>query len=59
MDRVLIKYLYECCDDIVLILGDLNGRIGEKSDNILGLDDIPNRVCIDKTVNDHGRALIS
>ncbi len=54
----MVSKLYECCDDdVVLILGDLNGRFGEKLDYIPEIDDIPARVCIDKVVNDHGRAL--
>ena len=51
------KVYKSCDDDIILVLGDLNGRIGEKLDYIQDIDNIPPRVCIDKTVNVHGRSL--
>ena len=56
----MVSKMYECCeDDIILIMGDLNGRIGEKNDYILGVDDIPPRTSIDTGLNDHGRALLN
>ena len=50
-------YLYSECDQIY-ICGDFNGRIGELDDSIQGLDNLPKRHCLDKTVQGHGEALI-
>ncbi len=38
-------------------MGDLNGRLADKEDFIIGVDEIPPRIHLDTTINDHGRAL--
>ncbi len=50
----LISYMYDICDDICLVLGDFNGRIGKKPDVISEIDKTAARTAIDETLNDHG-----
>ena len=40
--------------DAVIICGDMNSRIGQLSDSISMLDEIPQRSAIDKSTNQHG-----
>ncbi len=42
----------------IYICGDFNGRIGNLSDVVEGIDSLPNRNVLDKTVPVHGEALI-
>ena len=42
----------------ILICGDFNSRIGEESDYIMGVDNIPVRNVIDATSNKHGDHLL-
>ena len=44
--------------DCSFVLGDFNGRLGEKSDIISAVDNIPARDVIDFTQNKHGEALL-
>ena len=44
--------------DIVLITGDFNARVGNMSDCINDLDDIPKREILDDVKNSHGDSLI-
>ena len=44
--------------DAIFICGDLNARIGNLSDFDKNLDDIPPKLCIDHTQNQHGNSLI-
>ena len=54
----LLNFVYEYSDvDALYICGDLNSRIGNKSDYIVEIDDIGDRDVIDFTVNNHGTAL--
>lgn len=50
-------YIHNECDQI-FICGDFNGRIGELADCIEGIDNLPKRHVLDKTVQGHGEALI-
>ena len=43
--------------DNIVICGDLNSRIGDKEDSVLGIDDIPERMAIDDVSNQHGNSL--
>ncbi len=54
----LVSNLYTCCDDTCVVMGDVNGRIGDKEDCIPDIDDVPVRVHIDERLNDHGRAFL-
>ncbi len=56
----LVNMIYELCDDdLTVIMGDINGRVGSKSDFIEGIDDISPRVAIDEVINDQGKSLIA
>ena len=44
-------------DDLIILLGDLNGRLGKKQDYIPEVDEVPPRVHLDQSLNDYGRAL--
>ncbi len=50
-------YLHNYCSQIY-ICGYFNGRIGNLSDVVEGIDSLPNRNVLDKTVHGHGEALI-
>ena len=51
----IVSILYERTDnDLIIMLGDLNGRIGKKQDYIPEIDDVPPHVHLDETLNDHG-----
>ena len=50
-------YQYQKCGKII-ICGDFNSRIGEESDYIEGVDNIPVRDVIDATSNKHGDHLL-
>ena len=56
----ILNKLYECYDDnLILVLGDINARFGEKLDFIPEVDEVPDRTVIDHTINDHGRAFLN
>ena len=40
--------------DAMMVCGDMNSRIGQLSESILGLDEIPNRAISDQTTTQHG-----
>ena len=44
--------------DSIIICGDMNSRIGQLSDSISMLDEIPQRSALDKTTNQHGHTFI-
>lgn len=52
-----IVYSFNDLDSIYLA-GDLNGRIGDKSDFIDGIDNVPKRVAIDTQFLGHGDAIL-
>ena len=55
----LINLIYMHTDyDAIYIAGDLNGRIGNKSDFIECVDDIPKRTAIDIDFKGHGEAIL-
>ncbi len=54
----LVSHLYNNCEDICVVMGDVNGRIGDKEDTIPDVDDVPTRINIDERLNDHGRAFL-
>ena len=55
----LIAQMYmQSESDQTYICGDFNGRIGELSDTVDGIDMLPRRCALDKTVHGHGEALI-
>ncbi len=57
LDNVM-NMLYEYNHfDMTIICGDLNSRVGHAKDFIEEIDNIPDRVVIDDTVNPHGNAL--
>ncbi|KAK6191131.1 hypothetical protein SNE40_002872 [Patella caerulea] len=43
---------------LLCICGDFNSRIGNNSDFIEGVDDVPSRSCVDSTVNHYGDLLL-
>ena len=50
-------YLYNECSQ-VYICGDFNGRIGNLSDVVEGIDSLPSRNILDNVIHGHGEALI-
>lgn len=51
----ILNYVYlvaEC--DALFLMGDINARIGSKQDFIQEVDQVKNRIVLDKTVNKHG-----
>ena len=44
--------------DSIILCGDVNSRIGQLSDSISGIDEIPQRKTIDKTTNQHGHTFV-
>ena len=55
----LTHLMYSFSDlDATYIAGDLNGRIGDKSDFIDGIDCVPARIAIDSQVLGHGDAIL-
>ncbi len=44
--------------DLIIICGDVKGRIGEECDFIEGVDNIVNRSCLDKLKNSHGEGWV-
>jgi len=48
-----LVYLYYNCDAL-FVIGDVNSRLGKKSDYIEDIDNIPDRQILDETVNKHG-----
>lgn len=56
----LLTQIYLNSDsDALFVLGDLNSRIGKLNDILQDIDNIPNRIYIDNTVNQHGHELIN
>ena len=45
--------------DIVIFCGDFNARVGNKSDYVESVDELPQRVVLDTVTNDHGQSLIN
>ena len=55
----LVSMVYELYDeDMVLIMGDFNARLGTKPDVIDVIDNVPSRNVIDDVHNDHGAILL-
>jgi len=55
----LISQIYLNCEaDFLVVCGDLNGRIGNSSDYVEGIDDIASRKHIDNIKSGHGEAVI-
>jgi len=55
----IVNQLYLCSDeDIIILCGDINARIGSLKDFTVNLDDIKERNVIDDHVNNHGRVFI-
>ena len=52
-----LMYMYSDLDAVYLA-GDLNGRIGQRSDFIEEVDDVPPRTPIDLQVKGHGEAIL-
>ena len=50
-------YVHSDCD-ICIICGDLNARIGNLSDTVPEIDNIPKRVVLDSTKNNHGDSFV-
>ena len=50
-------YMYSDAD-AVMFCGDFNSRIGSMKDSISDLDSLPDRKCLDQTVNQHGISLV-
>ena len=44
--------------DSIILCGNVNSRIGQLSDSISGLDEIPQRKTVDKTCNQHGHTFV-
>ena len=44
--------------DAVYLAGDFNDRVGDLQDTIDSLDDVPQRVAVDNTVNQYGHHLL-
>lgn len=44
--------------DAINVCGDLNSRVGELSDYLKEIDDVPQRVPLDVGINKHGESLI-
>ncbi len=54
-----ICYMYCNVYDVIIFCGDINARIGEKSDHEIDLDsELPERISIDPTENSHGKQFI-
>lgn len=52
----LLTQIYLNCDsDALFVMGDLNSRIGKLNDIPQDIDNIPNQIYIDNTVNQHGQ----
>ena len=49
-----IIHTYACCCDSIYLCGDLNSRMGEKQDYVIGVDDVVKRKVLDKYCNKHG-----
>ena len=54
----LVQFIYGVDVSDIIICGDLNSRIGNLSDIIDDFDQLPERLVIDKHINQHGRSLI-
>ena len=55
----LLGQIYLLSDvDTVVLAGDLNSRIGNMSDTISDMDNIPKRNCLDTAVNSHGHIFL-
>ena len=55
----LISQMYLNCEsDFLVVCGDLNGRVGNASDCVEGIDDLPPRRNIDNIKSGHGEAII-
>ena len=55
----IMSQLYLCAeDDIVILCGDMNARIGEMKDYTVNLDNVQDRKVIDLSVNNHGKTFI-
>ena len=51
----LLSFIYEFYDDdVILMCGDYNARVGQKCDYVETIDELPSRSVIDTTCNDHG-----
>ena len=56
----LLSLIYETYDDdFILMCGDYNPRVGRKNDLVDSVDDLPLRVVLDTTTNDHGTSLVN
>ena len=44
--------------DAVYLACDFNGRVGESQDTIYSIDDVPQQVAVDNTVNQYGHHLL-
>ena len=54
----LLGQMYLSSDIKVILAGDLNSRIGNMSDTISDMDNIPKRNCLDTAVNSHGHIFL-
>ena len=54
----LLSQIYVNSDCDVIISGDLNSRIGSLQDTVPEIDNVINRIVLDKTYNQHGQCLI-
>ena len=55
----LLRETYENAHlDSIIVCGDLNSRIADKEDFLMGIDDIPARKSMDEVSNQHGISLL-